>query len=173
MASRCFIWSCIPLEVAFEMANKASFLISNSAVCITCIEEPIVPTVITAWDLVIESGPRITIRGFLVEQNKGRCTRHLVIQWRINLSSLTAKIFFKKLWLCLQKHGDSALHTRSSTLLADWQYANEEWYPFMSFVFLIHTCIWSLIPALMFHMAQISYNCISRGSEGKEVLDDW
>jgi hypothetical protein len=42
------IWSCVPPEVAFEIAQAASFLMSNSAVCRRCTKGPIMFALITA-----------------------------------------------------------------------------------------------------------------------------
>lgn len=42
------IWSCVPPEVAFEIAQAASFLMSNSAVCRSCTRGAIMFAWITA-----------------------------------------------------------------------------------------------------------------------------
>jgi hypothetical protein len=42
------IWSCVPPEVAFEIAQAASFLMSNSAVCRRCTRGAIMFALITA-----------------------------------------------------------------------------------------------------------------------------
>mmetsp|Transcript_20263 Transcript_20263/g.56183 ORF Transcript_20263/g.56183 Transcript_20263/m.56183 type:complete len:214 (+) Transcript_20263:353-994(+) len=48
-STRCLICSCVPPDVALLMAQAASFLMSNSAVCRRCTRGPMRPVSITAW----------------------------------------------------------------------------------------------------------------------------
>mmetsp|Transcript_2962 Transcript_2962/g.6941 ORF Transcript_2962/g.6941 Transcript_2962/m.6941 type:complete len:214 (-) Transcript_2962:1257-1898(-) len=47
--TRTLIWSWVPPDVALLIAQAASFLMSNSAVCSRCTSGPISPVSITAW----------------------------------------------------------------------------------------------------------------------------